>query len=407
MNPNTGIFAGPCDVTVTLTTRCNLACSYCPQVRVEGQRASEATVRAAARLVASSGHPWPRLTLTGGEPLLEPRLISLAASALRASSPPGRRPGLSLFTNGTLLDADRTRLLVDDDIDVTLSFDGPGEAQDARAPGTSARLTGILRRIAARETDWFSRRLGVRITIHSANVGSLASSTAHLLESGMKRIEAVPVVTPDPGWDSRSAFILDGQLAEIVRAARPGSDPGASPFVPFRPTGARGAGHEETCGLGSPESLFFDVDGTVAPCGAMVPSMLREATPLVRSALESLAGARVPDPDLSGALVVRSVRARGLAFARDLARKRSLRGPCSTCEALDECFVCPASIAWAPEQDPDLVPAIQCDWNRLVARHRRAFLARAGARRENGQGAGRSSSAAATSAVTPARIAGA
>lgn len=401
------MFAGPREVTVTLTTSCNLACSYCPQLRGEARRASEETVRAAARLVASSGHPWPRLTLTGGEPLLEPRLVSLAAAELRTSSLPGRRPGLSLFTNGTLLDTHRTRLLADGGVEVTLSFDGPGEAQDARAPDTSARLEGLLLRIAALETDWFSRRLGVRITIHSGNVGSLASSTARFLESGVNRIEVVPVVTPDPGWNPLSAWVLDGQLAEIVRASRPGSDPGVFPFVPFRSTGPRGAGHEATCGLGSPESLFIDVDGAVAPCGAMVPSMLRNATPLVRSALGSLAGARVPDPDLSRSLAERSVRTEGLRFARERRAKRSAAGPCASCEALSECFVCPASIAFAPEQDPDLVPSIQCDWNRLVAKHRRAFLARLASREADLQGAGRSSSAAATSAVTPVRIAGA
>lgn len=364
-------------------------------------------VEKAARLVASSGHPRPRLTLTGGEPLLEPRLVRLAASTLRTSSGPGRAPALRLFTNGSLLDAERTKLLAAEDAEVTVSFDGVRDAQDARAPGTAPLLSTVLGRLASTEPDWYSRRIGVRVTLHSGNVAVLEASVDLFLALGLRRIEVLPLVTPDPGWGPTSESVLDRELESLAGAPGLATEPERTPFLPFRPVLRRGAGDGPTCGLGSPHVLFLDVDGTPSPCGAMVPSFLREPPWLVRASVDVLAGTHCLDRDSRSLLVDRSTRASTLGFARGRCRKRSMRGPCASCEALPECFVCPASIAFAPEQDPDLVPAIQCDWNRLVARHRRAFLARLASRGSDPQRAGNSSSAAETSAVTPARIDGA
>ncbi len=151
----------------------------------------------------------------------------------------------------------------------------------------------------------------------------------------------------------------------------------------------------------------MDVDGSIAPCAFLAVSTLCAATPLVREVARSLPALHVADAGLDDALAARERAARALPFLQSHAARRSRLGPCASCEAFAECFVCPASIAFAPEQDPHLVPEIQCDWNRLVAKHRRAFLARAAAREADGQRAGSSSSAPATRAVTPARIDGA
>lgn len=376
------MLAGFSSVAVTVTTACNLSCSYCPQRRGATRRAEPATIGEAARLVAASGHPAPRLVMTGGEPLLEPGLVVEAVRALRSRPRAGRPATLAVGTNGTRLPAADPAVLAAADVEVTVSFDGVPPAQAFRTGGSPCRVEAVLRRAASAEPAWFARRVGGRITLHSGNVAFLAESVDLLVRLGVRRIDVAPVVTPDPGWSDGAARELDLQLARLA-ATLPASVPeaGASPFRPFAPSGRTAGGRGAMCGLGAPDALFLDVDGSVAPCGAMVPSLLPSPPALAREAIETLGGLRVADRALHEAMRERSGRALRLAFARDLERKRSPRGRCASCPALGECAVCPAAIAFAPEQDPDLVPAIQCDWSRLAASHRRSYLARLPRRR--------------------------
>ena len=128
-----------------------------------------------------------------------------------------------------------------------------------------------------------------------------------------------------------------------------------------------------------PEAAF-DVEMPhllIAPCGAMASSVVPDPPPLLREAMDALGGLRVSDPDLDARLVARERRAATLPLLNDLARKRGRDGRCFGCEALGSCVVCPAAIARAPgPPDPYRVPDNQCDFNRLVARHRKSLLER-------------------------------
>lgn len=392
-----------------LTTRCNLACAYCPQSRGSPREMSWKTLEDAVRLAATSGHARPKLVFFGGEPLLAKRLVARALRILGRDAREGLEPDVHVVTNGLLLDDAAADLFDVHGVTVELSCDGLAAAQERRGPGTAVLLRSLLARLASRHPGLLANRLVARLAVDSANVGTLSTSFDALVEAGVRDVQPSPVFTPDAGWDDRSAAALDGELARIRRSAlRLGPEGGRRAFSPFRPTTLRGRPREgPACSVGSPDVLFVDADGAVAPCGAFAASVLPAAPPLAEEVRDALGGVRVDDRGLEKRLGRRRETALRLPVLATGPARRSPRGPCASCEALSECFVCPASIAWAPGQDTDLVPAIQCDWNRLVAKHRRAFLARAAAREAEIQGAGNSSSAAATSAVTPVRIAGA
>jgi len=113
--------AGPFYVTVDITRRCNLRCAGC------GFH-SQAIDRPAARQETVADMPWmlfsdlcdglrdmgtDSMTISGGgEPFLHPRLLDMVARA--------KATGLtvSLFTNGTLLDAASTHSLIDSGLDL-------------------------------------------------------------------------------------------------------------------------------------------------------------------------------------------------------------------------------------------------------------------------------------------------
>ncbi len=364
---------------------------------------------AAIECTALSGHPSPEVVFFGGEPLLEGLLLRKAVALLRARTRPGWRARLRLVTNGTLLDDETIRFVRAEGIAVDLSSDGIRASQELRAPGTFDGLDRLLRRLSAEGFEAIGGPPRIRMTLTGANVRHLSASFSYLRSLGATEIDVAPALGPTPPWGASAARELDRQLSRVVRLCaadrRPSS---AAIFAPLRPvdrTSARGAG--PICGAGRRGKVFVDVDGSLAPCSALARSSCRNPLPLFLEAISIWQGLNVTDPPVETERAKRELRLHGLPFFVDLAKKRSVRGPCASCEALSECFVCPAAIAFAPEQDPGLVPAIQCDWNRLVARHRRAFLARLASRGSDPQRAGSSSSAAETSAVTPARIDGA
>ena len=125
---------------LSLTARCNLACSYCLPDGQEpaGLLSLEQRLRvidASVALGASS------LRLTGGEPLLHPQL-----DALLASVQPLRRQGLSdiaLTSNGLLLSAERAQRLRQAGLDrLTLSLDGTTGESMARMTGLADEAAG-------------------------------------------------------------------------------------------------------------------------------------------------------------------------------------------------------------------------------------------------------------------------
>jgi hypothetical protein len=361
-----------------------------------------ATLEAAVRLVAASGHPRPKLVLFGGEPLLAKALVRRALALLAASARPGLAPDVRVVTNGLLLDEAMAAFLDEAGVTIELSCDGLGAAQERRGAGTGAALRALLLRLARSRPRLLAERLFARLTVDSGNVGALGRSVAELRAAGVLEIRAAPVHTPDPGWNASSDDLLDRALGEI--AALPPNEAGDSVFEPLRPAARlRSPFGAPACSLGARDVVFVDVDGRVAPCGAFAPSVLPLLPALAEELRYRLAGPRVDDPSFDAHLALREARRRVLPALVPSPARRSPRGPCASCDALGECAVCAAAIAAAPEQAPDLVPAIWCDWNLRSARHRRALLPRAA----EAQRAGSSSSAPATSAVTPVRMAGA
>jgi hypothetical protein len=292
---------------------------------------------------------------------------------------------------------------------VDLSSDGVRPAQELRAPGTFDRLDRLLRSLGRGGFEAMGGPPRIRLTVTGANVRFLSASVSYFRSLGIREVIAAPALGPAPPWTATPARELDRQLSRIVRLhtadRRPSSAALFSAFRPVERNPARGTG--PICGAGRAGKLFVDVDGSLAPCSAMARSFTRNPPPLLLEAMQTTRHAKVTDPDLEESHAERERRLHGLPFFVDHARKRSARGPCSECPDLLECSICPASIAFAPEEEPDLVPAIACDFSRLVAKHRRAYLARLADRGVEAQRVGSSSSAAATSAVTPVRIDGA
>ncbi len=145
-------------LVLLLTTRCNLACSYCylSCIHIGEDMPLEVLYQALSRIKAT-----PReIILSGGEPTLNPHLLLEAIKTIRERFPEAR---LSLQTNGTLLNERLIQVLKEYRVGLGLSLDGPPEVNEALR-GETKRVLKAFKLLAEHD-----KACGVTITVTGFN----------------------------------------------------------------------------------------------------------------------------------------------------------------------------------------------------------------------------------------------
>jgi uncharacterized protein len=195
-------------LVLNVTNQCNLSCAYCyeygedriPDAATEGPRfMSEETARAAVdfMLREAGDNQLARLTFFGGETLLNLKVLKHAVTyANERAAALGKRVEFSITTNATLLRDDVIEYLAENRIGVTISIDGPKEAQDrfrvfkGGAPSYDVvlpKIKALLRRHGG--------SIGARVTLTSANL-DVVSIFRHLTdEIGFREVGFAPATT--------------------------------------------------------------------------------------------------------------------------------------------------------------------------------------------------------------------
>ena len=170
------------NLRVSLTAACNYACTYCVPngkrlVAAQDELSGEALAQAVAYLIEAAG--IERLRITGGEPLVSPRLEPF----LRAIAPLGLHD-VSLTTNGQLLKS-KLQLLTDAGIQrLNVSLDSLNQhsfRQIARGGDLQSVLDGLA----------LARQAGLRIKINMVplrgqNLDQVLPMLAFCLEQGFE-----------------------------------------------------------------------------------------------------------------------------------------------------------------------------------------------------------------------------
>lgn len=113
-----------------LTTRCNIACSYC-QTRTEAPKDMDMTVAAQVlKFCFDMSNPNVHLEFQGGEPLLNWDMLTFLVEHIHKFNTINKNISISLVTNGTLLDQDKIDFLVDHGVNICISLDGPANVHD-------------------------------------------------------------------------------------------------------------------------------------------------------------------------------------------------------------------------------------------------------------------------------------
>lgn len=128
-------------ILLNVTHRCNLACRYCyadygayggPAIHMKKEIAKKSVD---FLLKASENSEYCRITFFGGEPLLNFELIKYVIQYAKEQSLRYNKKVLfGMTTNGVLLDEDKIEYIQKENIDVTLSIDGPEDIQNENRP---------------------------------------------------------------------------------------------------------------------------------------------------------------------------------------------------------------------------------------------------------------------------------
>lgn len=167
-----------------LADGCNLGCKYC---YIENGAGSYKTVRLMSAEVMDRGletfsrilNPTlaePQVILYGGEPLLNRPGVTHAIERVHTMKTTGQLPagtGITLNTNGTLIDDAFVKFIRDKGIQIALSLDGNQVEHDAMRPfkggrGSFAAVMRTCQRLRAGGVDF-----GFSVTINGRNIAKL------------------------------------------------------------------------------------------------------------------------------------------------------------------------------------------------------------------------------------------
>jgi len=376
--PSTSLPIG--ELTTLLSADCNVRCSYCYQNAKRPGAMEWPALRAAIDLLLASPADPRALSFAGGEPTLQFGLVRRAVDYATERSNDGRPLRFHLVSNGLLLQGHDLAFLADHEFRLDLSFDGVGPAQDARARGTFERLDKLLGALRSDHPTYFARRVTVAVTVARGTIPHLADSFAYFLSKGVEVVSVQPALG-QAEWSDQDLEVLDRELSRIVEISLHRRHATRDiPFEAFRPT-ARGSrrAHARTWGCSAPlgQALTVDVDGQVFPCAPLTPSYQTFA-PATDWRVRLLSLGDVRDPALPERLAALpgACRASGLFEPKRVQHAGERR--CATCGERAHCVVCPiARVKRTNVDDVDDIPRYLCAYQRILARHRRRFLARA------------------------------
>lgn len=190
---------------------CNLGCGYC--YAEAGLYKGKATVMSEDRAIeyvdwlfeqADPDKKTLGLTFFGGEPLLNPKVVRLAAAhAQKRAKETGRTISFGITTNGTLVTEDVAAFLEDIGATVTVSLDAIGKTNDRLRPFHSGK--GSYDLVMERIQPLLKRGIAVaRVTVTRQNL-DVVHTVQTLLDAGFREVGCSPVDAKNPAYDLSGA----------------------------------------------------------------------------------------------------------------------------------------------------------------------------------------------------------
>ena len=212
-------------LTLMVNHACNLRCTYCYtggkfNAPMPARIALAAINRALASLVTSG-----RLELSffGGEPLIESaRILEWMDYARSRAQADGKQVRFNVTTNGTVTHRDAWRVMMSNDLDVAVSFDGSPEMhdrhrRDAQGQGSAAAVEATLRQLIDS-----GKQVRVNAVVRPDTLDQLPDGLIYLHDLGIRQVDlSLDLWTAWTVGDGRRLEHVINRAAELWRAWLP------------------------------------------------------------------------------------------------------------------------------------------------------------------------------------------
>ncbi len=170
------IMKTPRSVSVTVTNRCNLRCTYCSHFESAGDVHGELPTEEWLRFINELGRcAVIRITLSGGDPFIREDLQQLAQGIVR------NRMRFTILSNGTLITDHSAAFIAStarcDGVQVSIDGSGPATHDANRGKGSFVRAIAAIECLQKHRVAVYAR-----ITINRQNVLDLEATAFLLLE---------------------------------------------------------------------------------------------------------------------------------------------------------------------------------------------------------------------------------
>lgn len=272
------------EVTFQVTEACSLACKYCYQ---HNKTPKVMTIEVGKKIVDTiftdlkDSHYAIILSFIGGEPLLQPELISNIVDywdykCIMEKIEWGKLSKFSICTNGTEYRKKECQKLMNkigDRLSFTVSIDGNKELHDSARIFPDGRGSYDLAMDAACDYESkFKADLGSKMTIAPSNIIFLFPAIKHYLNQGKEEIFANCVY--EEGWTYEDATLFYNELkklADYMLEYYPDSYVSLFEERNFVPMDEND--NQNWCG-GNGLMLASDPDGVLYPCLRYMPSSI-------------------------------------------------------------------------------------------------------------------------------------
>jgi uncharacterized protein len=205
------------ELTLMVTHACNLRCTYCyTGAKMHRTMAAVVARRAIERAIASLDAAGTLdLAFFGGEPLLEAEhILEWMAYARRQARCTNHHVQFRLTTNGTIDAAAAWRVLLADDVKVSISHDGLAEIHDRQRHGAGGAPSAATVDATIGRLLELGKEVSVITVVRPDTVSSLPDGLAHLRDLGVRQV--VPSLDLWSSWSDEAGRRLE---RAIVRCA--------------------------------------------------------------------------------------------------------------------------------------------------------------------------------------------
>lgn len=191
-------------MTLALTEQCNLRCKYCgyvPKYMDDNYKLKSMTKEVAFKaidILMKNSHESElcHLGFYGGEPLLKLDLIKECLDYI-SNKYPFRKPSYNMVTNAVLLDDKVTDFIIENDIKVNISFDGPKKYQnkyrvDCNGNVSHEKVYQNIEAFYRKDPKFFKESVTYNVVMFNGASNDLFESIDNLWKSNANMIDLVP-----------------------------------------------------------------------------------------------------------------------------------------------------------------------------------------------------------------------